>query len=275
MKKNLKTIFMLCFFTLFITTSCSSDDNSTDSNNNDQGNEDDDDDNDEPVATVNFVDERLALQVKLTLGLDENESVTVENILELEELNIDGDGDLSPNGDIREIANLGGLEHAKNLTYLHLGNTQVTDLSPISGLEKMDYLRLNNTAVTDLSPISNYTTLTYFNANTTEGITDISPLAGNTGIKEIILRNVPFGNEGMATLANFTVMYRLNMRATEVTDITVLGQLMAAGALLDSTPGAAENGGGTLDVRGLSVDDWSPIEPYVDQISNLDGYPGN
>lgn len=263
MKNNLKFIFLSSFFTFFL-LACSSDDNSIATK--------DDDNPVNPIVEVSFVDARLEAQVKLALGLSQDEAITVENILDLEELNLDGEDDLSPNGDIREIAHLGGLEFAENITYLRFGSTMVTDLSPISGLKKVEYLRFNNTGVTDLSPLTDYTTLTYFNANTTTGITDISPLAGNTGIKEIILREVPFGNAGMATLANFTTMYRINMRSTGVTDITVLGQLMAQGALLDSTPGAAQEGGATLDLRGLNIDDWSPIEPYIDQISNLSGY---
>ncbi|HLW41425.1 MAG TPA: hypothetical protein VKY82_03560 [Flavobacterium sp.] len=280
MKKSLKILFMLSFFMLFITTSCSSDDSIVtdkvdvdDDNNNDD--DDNDDDNDPVVKEIHFNDARLAVQVRLALGLSENDAVTEENILNLTELEIDGEGDITPNGNIREISDLSGLEYAENLTYLHFGATKVTDLTPIGGLKKMDYLRMNDTDVTDLSPLSGYTTLTYFNANTARGITDISPLVGNTGIKEIILREVPFGDAGMATIANFTSMYRINMRATGVTDITVLGELMAQGALLDSTPGAAAAGGATLDLRGLSVEDWSPIEPYIDQISNLDGYPGS
>lgn len=219
---------------------------------------------------VSVPDSRLEAQIKVALEVPESTTLATLYMLSLVELNIDGEDDLSPDGDIREIADLTGLEAAENLTYLRFGGTEVTDLSPISGLEKVEYLRFNDTDITDLTPLSDYTSLTYFNANTVPGVTDISPLAGNTGIKEIILREVPFGNAGMATIANFTSMYRINMRSTGVTDITVLGNLMSQGALLDSTPGAAENGGADLDLRGLDVTDWSPIEPYLDQISNLE-----
>lgn len=276
MKKNLLNLVMISFLMLFVTTSCSSDDNII-VNEIDKDDEDDDqeeEEEEEQPKEVHFNDARLELVVKNLLGLEANDPITEENILELVELNIDGSKDVTPNGDIREISDLTGLEHALNLTYLHFGETKVTDLQPIGGLQKMDYLRMNDTGVTDLTPISAYTTLTYFNANTTTGITDISPLAGNTGLKEIILRSVPFGDAGMATIANFTNLYRINMRSTGVTDITVLGQLMSQGALLDTTPGAAAEGGATLDLRGLDVEDWSPIEPYLDQISNLEGYPG-
>ncbi|MCH7399006.1 hypothetical protein MM236_13455 [Belliella sp. DSM 107340] len=220
---------------------------------------------------VNIPDTNLATQVRLALELEASAPITSEDMLRLEQLTIDGGDDFA--GTISEIADLTGLEFAENLTYLHFGTTKVTNLDPIKDLKKVEYLRMNNTAVTDLSPISEYTTLTYFNANTTRGISDISALSKNTGMKEIILREVPMGNTGLTTIKNFTTLYRINMRNTGVTDVTVLGEMMEAGALLDTTPGASENGGATLDLRGLSVADWSPIRPYMAQISNIEGVP--
>lgn len=222
-----------------------------------------------PPAAVIIPDASLEAQIKLALGLGESDEVNVENILLLDTLDIDAGDDL-PGGPLNSITDLTGLEAAANLRYLHFGATSVTDLTPIADLENIGYLRMNSTAVTDLSPISGYTSLTYFNANSATGITDISPLAGNTGLKEAIFRDVPFGNAGMATIANFTTIYRLNMRSTGVTDISVLAELMAAGALQNSTPGAEAEGGATLDLRGLTID-CSVIESYVDQIANLDG----
>lgn len=217
---------------------------------------------------VNIPDALLLVQIKNALELGETDEVTVSKMLDLTELNIS-------TADFRAIADLTGLEYAVNLTFLHFGQTAVTDLSPISGLRKIEYLRMNGTAVTDLSPIAEFTSLTYFNANTATGITDISPLAGNAGLQEAILREVPFGNAGMSTLKEFPVIYRLNMRDTGVTDVTILGEVMASGALQNSTAGAEANGGASLDLRGLSIEDWSPIEPYVGNIANLSGYSGN
>ena len=222
---------------------------------------------------IQFEDPLLLQQVKLALDLNQNQEVNEENILLLEELNIDGGSDFD--GTISEISSLVGLENATNLNYLHFGNTKITDLTPIRDLEKIEYLRMNNTGVTDLSPIANYTALTYFNANTTRGITDISPLSGNAALQEMILREVPMGNNGLETIRNFPVLYRLNMRNTGVTDVSVLAEIMEAGALQNNTPGASENGGATLDLRGLEVADWSPIEPYLSNVGNLDGGPSN
>lgn len=215
---------------------------------------------------VTIPDSNLNDFVRALVGLGSGDDLTTLYMTGIDTLNISG---------LLPISDLTGVEFAPNIRYLRFGDTSVTDISPIASLEKVEYLRLNNTDVTDLSPIADWTSLTYFNANTTTGITDISPLAGNDNLQEAILRNVPFGNAGMSTLRNLTSLYRLNMRNTGVTDITVLGEMMADGALLDSTPGAEEEGGATLDLRQLDVDDWSPIEPYIDQINSLSGYPGN
>lgn len=217
-------------------------------------------------AIVNFPDLNLEDFIKAYLGVDSTDELTTLYLTGLDTLNVAG---------ILPISDLTGLEYASNIRYLRFGGTSVTDLTPIADLQKVEYLRLNNTDVTDISPIANYTTLKYFNANTTTGITDISPLAGNDGLQELILRNVPFGNAGMSTLRDLLSLYRINMRNTGVTDITVLGEMMADGALLDSTEGAEEAGGANLDLRELDVNDWSPIEPYLDQITNLRGYPGS
>ncbi len=84
-------------------------------------------------------------------------------------------------------------------------------------------MRLNESPVTDLSPISEYTTLTYFNANqASPGISDLSPLSKNVNLGEMILRAQPIGDEGLAAIAGFTKLYRLNIRNTGVTDLSSL-----------------------------------------------------
>jgi len=184
---------MLLAGSLFI-SACSSDPTSSN------------DDEDIEIEIVNFADQRLLTQVRLALDIESDVEITPDLMLELDTLNINAGNDTS--GELTGISDLTGLEFALNLVYLRLSATSITDLSPISGLEKIDYLRFNNTPITNLSPLSNITSLTYFNANSVTGITDISPLSGNTGLRTAILRNVPFGNEGMETIRNFTTIHR-------------------------------------------------------------------
>lgn len=225
---------------------------------------------DDPIEpepeVVNIPDALLLEQVKLNLGLTATQNVDTENILLLDTLNLDASAILT----LSELADLTGLDKATNLVYIHLGGTKVTNLTPLKDLKKVSYFRINNTGVTDLSPLAGYTTLTYFNANSALGITDISPIGGNTGLKEIILRDVKFGDAGMTTIRKFVNLYRINMRGTGVTSYAILAELMALGALLDTTPGAAEAGGADLDLRGNTAD-CAPIQPYLSQISNIEG----
>lgn len=266
MKNNFlhKPIYLLLLMLALLLSSCGDDDPVS----VDPPDEEDPTD----IEAVDFSDSLLETQIRIALEISDDVDITPELMLELEELDLDAGDDLT--GELSEISDLTGLEYAENLTYLHIGDTDVTDLSPISDLEKIEYLRFNDTDITDITPISDYTSLIYFNANTVTGLVDISPIAGNTGLQTAILREVPFGNEGMDTIRQLTSLHRINMRESGVTDISVLGELMEQGALLDSTPGAIEeNGGADLDLRGLDIEDWSPIEPYLDQINTLDGYP--
>ncbi len=220
----------------------------------------------QPPQEVNVPDSLLRNAIKAKLGLTASQAINVQNIKQLDTLDIDGGSTLA----YGEISNLTGLEAATELLYLHFGATKVTNLTPIANLKKVQYLRMNGTQVTDLSPISEYNSLTYFNANGATSLVNISPLSKNTGLKEMILRDVPMGNTGMTTIANFTSLYRLNMRNTGVTDIQVLADLMAAGALQNSTPGAAAEGGATLDLRQLTVN-CTLITQYLPNINSLDG----
>lgn len=233
----------------------------------------------EEVPVVNFPDEVLKGIVKLNLGLidangdpDASKEITEENILELTELNVTGETGHE------EIKDITGLEKAVNLTLLNLGETQVTDISPIAALRKIEYLRFNNTPLSDLSPIEEYTSLTYFNINTATNITDISPLAGNVNLGQLILRDVPMGDAGMEVIRNFTKIYRLNMRNTGVTDISVLGELMDGGALLKTTPGAADIGSDAeIDLRQNDIASFDPIRAYVEDETaiSVQGFPSN
>jgi Leucine-rich repeat (LRR) protein len=183
-----------------------------------------------------FEDAAFEGAVRSALGIGAEEEITDEMLLGLTEL----DARSLP------IQSIAGIERLPNLTFLRLDGTEVTDLSPMSSLSQLDY----------------------FNINTTTGITDISPLANNTELGTLIARNVPFGNDGMSTIANFTKLHRLNMRNTGVTDLSVLAGLMAAGALQNEN--APENNA-ILDIRENEVEDFCVIFDFIDNIADLSG----
>ena len=190
-----------------------------------------------PVGDASvFEDAALESAVRNALGIGPEDEITDQMLIGLEEL------------DARDlpIESIEGIEKMPNLTFLRLDGTNLTDISPLEALSQLNY----------------------FNINTTTGITDISPLRNNTQLGTLIARNVPFGNEGMNTIANFTQLHRLNMRNTGVTDLSVLANLMSQGALQNEN---APNNTAILDIRQIDAEDFCVIYPYIGNIADLDG----
>jgi len=59
------------------------------------------------------------------------------------------------------IADLTGLEHCTNLTWLDLYWNQTSDISALSGLTSLEGLDLTHNQIGDMSPLSGLTNLTY------------------------------------------------------------------------------------------------------------------
>ncbi|MFD2969092.1 leucine-rich repeat domain-containing protein [Sphingobacterium bambusae] len=216
---------------------------------------------DENTLEVEFENADLASFIREQLELATTAKITRGDLKKLSSLNIRTA--IERRQTLANVSSLKGLEHATELTLLDFGNTKVNDLTPIAGLTKVTYLRMNETPVTDLSPVADYTTLTYFNANQAGSITDIAALDKNVNIEQIILRGNAIGDKMMTTIAKFGKLSRLNIRSTGVTNITVLGEMMAKGALLKTTPGYVETDA-ELDLRGNNITDFSPIQSYID-----------
>ncbi|MXV74086.1 leucine-rich repeat domain-containing protein, partial [Candidatus Poribacteria bacterium] len=106
------------------------------------------------------------------------------------------------------IKSLKGLEYAINLEFLHIGRTEVSDLTPLAGLENLrelklfdnrisdisplselidlQFLQLQNNQISDLTPLANLQNLRVLHLHDNE-ISDVSPLSGLTGLQELIL----------------------------------------------------------------------------------------
>lgn len=182
-----------------------------------------------------FEDAALEALVRTILGVDNDAELTTELLASIDELDARGSG----------VENIAGIGLMPNINRLRLDDTNVTDLSPIVDLEN----------------------LIYFNINSVNGITDISPLANNTNLEVLIARNIPFGNDGMQTLLNFPNLWRINMRNTGVTDLSILADMMQNGALQNS---ANPDGDAVVDIRELEAN-FCIIFPYINEIGDLSG----
>jgi internalin A len=72
------------------------------------------------------------------------------------------------------------------LEELYIDNTQIKDLSPISGLRNLKILVCSNTPVADLSPLKGMTELEVLDIRTGTGVKDLSPLKNCTSLEYLI-----------------------------------------------------------------------------------------
>lgn len=59
----------------------------------------------------------------------------------------------------REIANLEGIQHIKNLRGLYAWNNPITSITPLTTLDQLQWLDLDQTQVSDYSPLQYLTNL--------------------------------------------------------------------------------------------------------------------
>ena len=171
---------------------------------------------------------------------------------------------------IEDIQPLASLVHLETLD-ISQNPLQGGDLSPLKGLTRLRFLNLRETGARDLAPLETLRELRYLNLHSNENIQSIKPLENLTGLEALILRNVPVGGE-MEALAGLVNLRRLNLRNCSLTDVTVLGDLMAAGALQDRREMGIE---AQVDLRENPIpradrdgmDGYEPVRPYWENIA--------
>ena len=117
------------------------------------------------------------------------------------------------------ITNLQGLEHATNLTFLHVAPSRVSDLTPISNLPNLKVLKLYQNGVRDISPLAKMTSLEVLQLQDNE-IVDISPLANLHNLRELMLHNNRVQN--FSPLAKLVNLERLRIDGNLSTDISMI-----------------------------------------------------
>jgi len=136
-----------------------------------------------------------------------------------------------------QINNLSAV-HFDDITHLRLreldlrGNL-IVDIKPLQDFTELEYLNLRGNAVTDIEPLAGLTRLVYLNIHSNPVESGVAILGNFTKLETLIMRNVYIG-DAYSFLENLSKLRRLNIRNTKITDVSVLGNLMAAGALQDN-----------------------------------------
>ncbi len=96
----------------------------------------------EPNTVTFFPDKSLEAAIREALDKPVG-GITAEELATIETFNASNLG----------IADLSGIQYCVNLTYLDLGDNEITDISPLADLTNLIYLHLNDNEISDISPL--------------------------------------------------------------------------------------------------------------------------
>ena len=198
-------------------------------------------------------DKNLAAAVRNTLKLEPNSTITQLDMLNLFSIDLVS----------KQIMNLAGLEHAKNLSTLSPSSNQIVDLTPIAGLKRLTILDLNNNQIDDITPITRMTRLKVLDLDRNP-ILDFTPLTTLTRLHVLRLNqtNISNTNPIVGVISKLSSLRSLYLDRNQISDITSLAELtnleqlsLYANKIKDITPLAKLTRLEVLNLRGNQISD--------------------
>ena len=206
------------------------------------------------AQVVDIPDSNLERAIREELGLSSEVRVTQEEMLRLKRLELLH----------KEIKDITGLQHGKNLTFLNLARNQITDITPLGELVNLEVLEIRDNPIGDITPLSNLTKLAYLNAGGID-LTDITPLSNLTELRTLVIWHNRIID--ITPLANLTQLEDLNLSHNQITDISPLANLtrlielqIADNQIVDVSPLANLTRLQTLLIYDNRIIDFSPLQ---------------
>ena len=205
-----------------------------------------------PGGFVHIPDVNLRAAIAEALGKSPNAPITAEDMQGLTRLD-------APN---RGIQDLTGLQVAPNLSFLHLADNEISDLSPIAGLINLQDLNVSSNRV-DLSPLSGLINLKYL-FFTASNVSDLSPLSGLINLKAI--HSWSHSISDLSPLAGLTKLELIDFCGGNISDLSPLSGLTSLKRLYlrgekisDISPLAGFTGLTHLSLSENNISDISPL----------------
>ena len=167
-----------------------------------------------------------------------------------------------------DIQRLKGLEHAVNLGGLYVTRSEVSELTPLAGLENLQFLKLSHNRITDISPLSALVNLQFLELHHNQ-IVDISPLAGLIGLRDLRMKS----NEvvDISPLSGLINLQHLELHGNQISDITPLAGLenlqflkLSDNRITDISPLSALVNLEVLILGGNPITDFTPIYGLIE-----------
>ncbi len=155
--------------------------------------------------------------------------------------------------DSKGITDLTGLEYARNLEDILLGDNNITDISALSELTSLERLYLNNNNITNISALSKLTALKFLDLDNNK-ISDISVISNLKNLVEIRMSNNKI--KDITAIANLPKLTSIGCGDNEITDISSI----PADRIINSVIILGENLiGSDMDLIGAYV-----VNNYID-----------
>ena len=167
-----------------------------------------------PQQVVKIPDQNLRSAIRQELSLADNQPLTQARMRSLTRLNAGRKG----------IEDLTGLEHATNLTFLHLGYNEFHSLIPLENLVRLERLYVfGNQNIRDIAPLRKLNNLKEFNAGGCR-ITNLSPLRNLPKLEKLFLHfNGALAD--LKPLSRVTTLQTLYLEANKISDVQPLANL--------------------------------------------------
>ena len=205
------------------------------------------------AQVIEIPDPNLERAIREKLGLSSELPITQQEMLRL----------TSFAAEVAQVANITGLEYARNLKRLYLRNNPIEDLTPIANLKQLELLHLVGVPITDLIPIQDLTELRELHLSHC-GIIEITPLANLTrlnflhlGVNQIV---------DISPLSNLTMLETLWLQRNQIVDISSLANLTAltelrvdSNQIVDVSPLANLTRLTDLTIANNAITDFRPL----------------
>ena len=221
-----------------------------------------DETNHSDASAVAIPDAALRKAIEDALGKEPGATITRGDMATLRSL-----------GDVRDVGQLTGIEHAINLQVLVLRRGAISDLAPLEAMKSLRWLDLQLNMISDVSPLAQITSLTTLSVKA-NAISDVSPLAGMT-LSDLDLSYNDVSN--LRPLAGIKSLTRLYLSANGISDISALAGMtltrltLSNNAISDVSPLA-----GMTSLRELRLEsnDLSDLRPLggLESLTLLDLY---
>lgn len=129
------------------------------------------------------------------------------------------------------ISSLVGMQHFVNLRTFKATYNEISDLTPLAGLEALEELNLDKNRITDLTPLRNHPSLRVLELwdngperdNYEVGLSDISDVATIPTLEELYLSDNPIGDiSALAELENLRVLFLIRAQVESISPLSGL-----------------------------------------------------